>query len=69
MMTSFILWGFSEHPERQVTLFVLFLGIYFMTLAWNLGLIVLIAMESHLHPSMYFFLCNCPSPIFHTPPL
>ncbi|KAB0391592.1 hypothetical protein E2I00_015164 [Balaenoptera physalus] len=56
MMTNFILLGFSEHPELQVTLFVLFLGIYFMTLAWNLGLIVLIAMESHLHFSTYFFL-------------
>ena len=69
MMTSFILLGFSGHPELQVTLFVLFLVIYFRTLAWNLGLIVLIAMESHLHSPTYFFLGNCPSLIFHTPPL
>lgn len=45
MTTSFILLGFSEHPELQVVLFVLFLGIYSMTLAWNPGLIVLIRME------------------------
>lgn len=57
-MTDFILLGFSEHAELQVFLFVLFLGIYFMTLAWNLGLIVLIRMESHLHSPMYFFLGN-----------
>ncbi|XP_054419589.1 olfactory receptor 5A1-like [Pteronotus mesoamericanus] len=58
MMTNFILLGFSERPELQIFLFVLFLGIYFMTLAWNLGLIVLIRMESHLHSPMYFFLGN-----------
>ncbi|XP_036115782.1 olfactory receptor 5A1-like [Molossus molossus] len=58
MMSNFLLLGFSEHPELQVVLFVLFLGIYFMTLAWNLGLIVLIRMESHLHSPMYFFLSN-----------
>ncbi|XP_046499090.1 olfactory receptor 5A1-like [Equus quagga] len=58
MMTNFILLGFSEHLELKVILFVLFLGIYFMTLAWNLSLIILIRMESHLHSPMYFFLCN-----------
>uniref|UniRef100_A0A8C0SBG3 G-protein coupled receptors family 1 profile domain-containing protein n=1 Tax=Canis lupus familiaris TaxID=9615 RepID=A0A8C0SBG3_CANLF len=58
MTANFILVGFSEHPELQVVLFVLFLGIYSMTLAWNLGLIVLIRMESCLHSPMYFFLGN-----------
>ncbi|XP_045710719.1 olfactory receptor 5A1-like [Phyllostomus hastatus] len=58
MVTNFILLGFSEHLELQIFLFVLFLGIYFMTLAWNLGLIVLIWMESQLHSPMYFFLGN-----------
>ncbi|XP_007519660.1 olfactory receptor 5A1-like [Erinaceus europaeus] len=56
--TSFILVGFSEYPGLQVVLFVLFLAIYLMTLAWNLGLIVLIRMASHLHTPMYFFLGN-----------
>ncbi|XP_004683484.1 PREDICTED: olfactory receptor 5A1-like [Condylura cristata] len=55
-MTHFILLGFSERPELQVVLFALFLSIYLMTLAWNLCLIVLIKMESHLHSPMYFFL-------------
>ncbi|KAM9221590.1 olfactory receptor 5A1-like [Dugong dugon] len=58
MMTNFILQGFSENPELQVVLYVLFLGIYLMTLTWNLGLIVLIRMKSHLHTPMYFFLGN-----------
>ncbi|ELW66893.1 Olfactory receptor 5A1 [Tupaia chinensis] len=58
MMTNFILLGFSEHLKLQVVLFMLFLGIYVMTLAWNLGLIVLIKVEPHLHTPMYFFLGN-----------
>nr|XP_051710330.1 olfactory receptor 5A1-like [Oryctolagus cuniculus] len=57
-VTNFILLGFSERPELQVMLFLLCLGIYFMTLAGNLGLIVLIRMDSHLHSPMYFFLGN-----------
>ena len=58
MMTNFILLGFSECPELQIFLFVLCLGIYFMTLAWNLGLIVLIRMEPQLHSPMDFFVGN-----------
>ena len=58
MMTNFILLGFSECPELQIFLFVLCLGTYFMTLAWNLGLIVLIRMELQLHSPMDFFVGN-----------
>ncbi|XP_036621126.1 olfactory receptor 5A1-like [Trichosurus vulpecula] len=57
-VTRFILLGFTEHPELQVFLFVLFLGIYLMTLAWNLSLTILIRIDSHLHSPMYFFLSN-----------
>ncbi|MBZ3881470.1 Olfactory receptor 5A2 [Sciurus carolinensis] len=42
----------------KTSLFVLFLGIYLLTMAWNLSLIVLIRMDSHLHRPMYFFLSN-----------
>lgn len=58
MVTNFILLGFLEHPQLQVVIFVLFLGIYVVTVAGNLGLIVLIRMDSHLHSPMYFFLSN-----------
>ena len=58
MMTNFTLLGFSERPELQIFLFVLCLGTYFMTLAWNLGLIVLIRMEPQLHSPMDFFVGN-----------
>uniref|UniRef100_A0A4X1VQB2 Olfactory receptor n=1 Tax=Sus scrofa TaxID=9823 RepID=A0A4X1VQB2_PIG len=58
IVTKFILLGFSDHPQMKVFLFVLFLGIYLLTLAWNLSLIALIRMDSHLHTPMYFFLSN-----------
>ncbi|ELW66895.1 olfactory receptor 5AN1 [Tupaia chinensis] len=57
-ITYFILLGFSDFPRVIVVLFVLFLGIYITALTWNLGLIVLIRMDSHLHTPMYFFLSN-----------
>lgn len=58
MMTNFILLGFLECPQVQIVLFVLFLGIYLVTMAGNLGLIALIRMDSHLHSPMYFLLSN-----------
>ncbi|XP_066110100.1 olfactory receptor 5AN1-like [Saccopteryx bilineata] len=57
-ITHFILLGFSDFPRILAGLFVVFLLIYIMTLTWNLCLIVLIRMDSHLHTPMYFFLSN-----------
>ncbi|XP_021008017.1 olfactory receptor 5AN1-like [Mus caroli] len=58
MITQFILLGFSDFPRITVLLFVIFLMIYIMTMTWNLSLIALIRMDSHLHTPMYFFLSN-----------
>nr|XP_012420983.1 PREDICTED: olfactory receptor 5A2 [Odobenus rosmarus divergens] len=58
IVTKFILLGFSDHPQMKLFLFLLFLGIYLLTLAWNLSLTALIRMDSHLHTPMYFFLSN-----------
>ncbi|XP_008070037.1 olfactory receptor 5A2 [Carlito syrichta] len=58
IVTKFILMGFSDHPQVKTSLFVLFLGIYLLALSWNLSLITLIRMDSHLHTPMYFFLSN-----------
>ncbi|XP_049636795.1 olfactory receptor 5A1-like [Suncus etruscus] len=52
----FILLGITDEKELQFILFPVFLGIYLMTLLWNLGLIILIRMDSQLHTPMYFFL-------------
>ncbi|XP_006900536.1 PREDICTED: olfactory receptor 5AN1-like [Elephantulus edwardii] len=55
-VTRFILLGFSDFPKLTAVLFSIFLVIYLMTISWNLGLITLIKMDSHLHTPMYFFL-------------
>ncbi|XP_008830414.1 olfactory receptor 5AN1-like [Nannospalax galili] len=57
-ITEFILLGFSDFPRITALLFIVFLLIYITTLTWNLCLIVLIRMDSHLHTPMYFFLSN-----------
>ncbi|XP_048217374.1 olfactory receptor 5AN1-like [Perognathus longimembris pacificus] len=57
-ITQFLLLGFSDFPRILTLLFVTFLLIYIATLTWNLSLIVLIRMDSHLHTPMYFFLSN-----------
>ncbi|CAM4570772.1 unnamed protein product [Caretta caretta] len=56
MVTEFVLSGLTDRPELQVPLFVLFLVIYIVTLVGNLGMIVLIKIDSRLHTPMYFFL-------------
>jgi olfactory receptor len=57
-VTEFILAGLSEKPELQLALFLLFLGIYVVTVVGNLGIITLIGLNSHLHTPMYFFLSS-----------
>ena len=57
-ITHFILLGFSDFPRIIVVLFVVFLVIYILTLTWNLSLLILIRMDSHLHTPMHFFLSN-----------
>ncbi|XP_007954657.1 olfactory receptor 5AN1-like [Orycteropus afer afer] len=57
-ITYFILLGFSDFPRLTAVLFAIFLGIYVITLTWNLGLLVLLRIDSHLHTPMYFFLSN-----------
>ncbi|XP_004683483.1 PREDICTED: olfactory receptor 1440-like [Condylura cristata] len=57
-ITKFILLGFSEFPKLTIVLFSAFLAIYLMTVSWNVVLITLIRMDSHLHTPMYFFLSN-----------
>ncbi|KAL1781949.1 olfactory receptor 143-like [Sigmodon hispidus] len=46
---EFILLGLTQQLELQLPLFFLFLGIYVVSMVGNLGLIVLIALNPHLH--------------------
>ncbi|XP_068845333.1 olfactory receptor 9G19-like [Capricornis sumatraensis] len=57
-VTEFILVGFTTDPKMQLVLFVVFLGVYSMTLVANATLIVLIGNDSRLHTPMYFFIGN-----------
>ncbi|XP_070128301.1 putative olfactory receptor 8G3 isoform X2 [Equus przewalskii] len=57
-VTEFILAGLTDHAELQVPLFLLFLGIYVVTVVGNLGMITLISLSSHLHTPMYYFLSS-----------
>uniref|UniRef100_G3UCV1 Olfactory receptor n=1 Tax=Loxodonta africana TaxID=9785 RepID=G3UCV1_LOXAF len=58
VITEFILLGLTNRRELQPLLFVLFLAVYFVTLIGNLGMIVLIRLDSRLHTPMYLFLAN-----------
>ncbi|XP_037363775.1 olfactory receptor 8B3-like [Talpa occidentalis] len=57
-VTEFILLGLTEQPELQLPLFFIFLGVYVITMLGNLGLLILIGLNPHLHTPMYFFLFN-----------
>ncbi|XP_042762432.1 olfactory receptor 1052 [Panthera leo] len=55
-VTEFILLGLTDNADLKIMLFVLFLVIYAITLAGNLGMIFLIQITPKLHTPMYFFL-------------
>ncbi|XP_004585559.2 olfactory receptor 5B12-like [Ochotona princeps] len=57
-VTEFILVGLTDTVKLQLPLFIIFTLIYFTTLIGNLGMIVLILLDSRLHTPMYFFLSN-----------
>lgn len=58
LVTEFVLLGLTDRPELQPILFVLFLAIYLITVGGNLGMIVLIRVNSRLHTPMYYFLAS-----------
>ncbi|XP_052028844.1 olfactory receptor 5B3-like [Apodemus sylvaticus] len=57
-VTQFLLLGLTDEPGLQLPLFTIFLLIYSITLVGNLGMILLIALDSRLHTPMYIFLGN-----------
>ncbi|XP_007516301.1 olfactory receptor 8S1-like [Erinaceus europaeus] len=56
-ITEFILLGLAVDPKVQVLLFVLFLGVYLLTVMGNLMMMV-VRTDSRLHTPMYFFLSH-----------
>ncbi|XP_062053440.1 olfactory receptor 5AP2-like [Lepus europaeus] len=58
VFTDFIFLGLSGKQDVQLGLFVLFLLVYGITVTANLGMILLIKMDSRLHTPMYYFLSS-----------
>ncbi|XP_065766704.1 olfactory receptor 5D16-like [Muntiacus reevesi] len=55
---TFALLGFSDYPELQAPLFLVFLAMYSFSIAGNLGMMVIIKVNPKLHTPMYFFLSH-----------
>ncbi|TKC48424.1 hypothetical protein EI555_001976 [Monodon monoceros] len=56
LTTEFVLQGFSSFHEHQLTLFVVFLTLYILTLAGNIIIVTIIRIDHHLHTPMR--VCN-----------
>ncbi|XP_045872517.1 olfactory receptor 5B2-like [Meles meles] len=56
--TQFFLLGLTNASELQIPLFIMFTLIYLINVVGNLGMMVLILLDSRLHTPMYFFLSN-----------
>ncbi|XP_045681706.1 olfactory receptor 480 [Phyllostomus hastatus] len=55
---EFIILGLTENATTCVILFIVFLGIYVVTLMGNISIIMLIRSSPQLHTPMYLFLCH-----------
>ncbi|XP_004647935.2 olfactory receptor 481-like [Octodon degus] len=58
MVTEFIILGLTEDPVLCSIFFVVFLGIYVITILGNLSIIALIRRSPQLHTPMYLFLSH-----------
>lgn len=55
---EFIIEGFSDVREIQLTLFTIFLVMYILTFTQHAAIIIVINLDCHLHTPMYFYLNN-----------
>ncbi|XP_039102368.1 olfactory receptor 10J1-like [Hyaena hyaena] len=55
-VSEFTFQGFSSFHEHQLSLFLVFLALYTLTLAGNVVIVTIISVDHHLHTPMYFFL-------------
>ncbi|XP_006885676.1 PREDICTED: olfactory receptor 491-like [Elephantulus edwardii] len=58
IITEFIILGLTQDPILGVIFFVIFLGVYFVTIVGNISIIILIRSCPHLHTPMYLFLSH-----------
>ncbi|XP_027694763.1 olfactory receptor 3A1-like [Vombatus ursinus] len=57
-VSEFLLEGLTDAKDLKPVLFTIFLLVYIMALAGNLGITSLIVLDQRLHTPMYFFLAN-----------
>ncbi|XP_077175165.1 olfactory receptor 5AR1-like [Paroedura picta] len=57
-VTEFVLMGLVDNPKMKQLCFVIVLIMYLVTMTGNLGIIILIWMDSQLQNPMYFFLSH-----------
>ena len=57
-VSDFILMGLTDSEEIRLVLFTLFLLIYLITVLGNVGMILIISLDSQLHTPMYSFLSH-----------
>ena len=57
-ITEFIFLGITSTLGMKMTLFILFLLVYIINLLTNLGMIILIRLDSQLPTPLYFFLSH-----------
>ncbi|XP_069890868.1 olfactory receptor 5p57-like [Dipodomys merriami] len=57
-VTAFVLLGLTEDTTACAILFIVFLGVYVITLLGNISIITLIRSSPQLHTPMYLFLCH-----------
>ncbi|XP_057583052.1 LOW QUALITY PROTEIN: olfactory receptor 5D14-like [Hippopotamus amphibius kiboko] len=55
---TFALLGFTDYPEFQIPLFLVYLIMYIITVVGNLGMILIIKVNPKFHTPMYFFLSH-----------
>ena len=58
VISNFIFLGFTHYPKVEITIFVLCLLMYLITLLGNIILISVSVLNSHQHTPMHFFLSN-----------
>ncbi|KAB0356831.1 hypothetical protein FD754_000987 [Muntiacus muntjak] len=58
LLSDFILIGLTDSEDIQLVLFTLFLLMHLITVLGNVGMILIICLDSKLHTPMYFFLSH-----------
>ncbi|XP_078502657.1 olfactory receptor 8U3-like [Lissotriton helveticus] len=58
VVTEFLLSGLTDVPELELLLFLIFLTVYIITVAGNIGIMLLIRSDPRLCVPMYFFISH-----------